>query len=130
MVCLRVALVTCLVYESKASSRRARVLVTDQASHQHRKNIDFIQPDLKIKSTRIIDFHIFFSSNVIQFLAIPIRRRISDSLLLSLVVQAPREVSSLTTSTWLGPTCTTYGTGSVPPMCWILVLSQFTCRPR
>jgi len=50
VVCLTVALVTCLVYkirilmckdhESKASSRRARVIVTDQASdpyinHQH-----------------------------------------------------------------------------------------------
>jgi len=66
------------------------------------------------------DFHICFSSSVTQFLAIPIHKRISNSLLPLWVVQAPEEMNSLTTSTWLGPTWTTCGTGSVPPIRWIL----------
>jgi len=55
-------------------------------------------------STRISVFQTHFSSSVIQFLAVPMRRRISDSLMPSQVVHAAKYVNSLTTSTWLEPT--------------------------
>ena len=61
-------------------SRLARDFVTDQTLEPYiSTGRTWTLYNLTFVSSRICDLHICFSSSVTQFLAIPIRRRISDS---------------------------------------------------